>query len=271
MTEADLKKKMGEFKIRFEAAADQEARDAACEELKTVLTEAIDNGFNVLDYCVELMEYAGADMSELYSPNSQLKYLEKSIGELPVHLPIDIQERISEASKNSGPRDMVLVVPPGPTRIGRMPDIGRGLNKSIFFVPLEHGETVISEGMKDLYKKIGPPIAIDCQMNPDGSLSFGVVPPDADHPPLMEVGGYSDKFKGPDVNPNRPEVLPYVGECLTGRLKPTNVPMTRGEGDPLNLHRKYQVGKLRPEHKLDPILQEVLEKEPGKKKEKNNG
>ncbi|BDD79437.1 hypothetical protein [Burkholderia phage FLC8] len=196
--------------------------------------------------------------------------------------------------------EMVIFSTPGPTPfVPRDPDIHRGrlyplivhpvterksmmaLNEAIkagltMKISLEMPEVEvlvdrnISEEGMEMLKQRANPIAIDCQMNPDGSLSFGVVPPDADHPALMEVGGYSDKFKGPDFNPNRPEALPYVGECLTGRLKPTNVPMTRGEGDPLNLHRKYQVGKLRPEHKLDPILQEVLEKEPGMKKEKNN-
>ncbi|BCM95191.1 hypothetical protein [Burkholderia phage FLC6] len=89
-------------------------------------------------------------------------------------------------------------------------------------------------------------------------------------PVLMEVGGYSDKVKRQDMNPNRP-ALPLVGECLTGRLKPTNVPMTRGEGDPLNLHRKYQVGKLRPEHKLENVIPDstlIMYVLPGTTKEK---
>lgn len=164
--------------------------------------------------------------------------------------------------------EMVIFSSPGPTPfVPRDPDIHRGslyplivhpvierksmmaLNEAIkagltMKISLERPEievmvdrNISEEGMKML-KDRGVPIAIDCQMNPDGSLSFGIVPPDADHPPLMEVGGYSDKFKGPDVNPN--------------------VPMARGEGDPLNIHRKMLVGKLRPEHKLDEILTKPL-------------
>lgn len=102
-------------------------------------------------------------------------------------MPKDIEERLAEASKDAGPADMVLVVPPGPSRIGRMPDLGRGMNKPIMVVPLERNDREISESMKELLKELGPPIAIDCQMNPDGSLSFGVVPPDTDHPALKPI------------------------------------------------------------------------------------
>lgn len=137
------------------------------------------------------------------------------------NLPKDIEERLAEASKDAAPADMVLIVPPGPSRIGRMPDLHRGLSKPMIVIPLEMSDREISERGMKLIKELGEPIAIDCQMNADGSLSFGVVPPDEDHPPLVpivEVGGYADKFKGRDVNPNNPK--PRDGlSSLTGRLK----------------------------------------------------
>lgn len=102
-------------------------------------------------------------------------------------MPKDIEERMAEVSKDAGHRDMVLIVPPGPSRIGRLPDLTRGLNKPIVIIPLEMGDREISERAERALKDIGPPIAIDCQMNPDGSLSFGVVPPDEDHPPLTLI------------------------------------------------------------------------------------
>ncbi|BAS04946.1 hypothetical protein [Ralstonia phage RSF1] len=137
-------------------------------------------------------------------------------------LPKDIQERIDQASKDAGPRDMVLVVPPGPTKIGRMPALRGGFPKGqVVVISMEQQKPnyrpTITEAGMELLGKIGPAIAIDCQMNPDGSLSFGVVPPDADHPPLMEVGTYASKFKGPDVNPNNPK--PYDGPRLSDKLK----------------------------------------------------
>lgn len=118
-------------------------------------------------------------------------------------LPKDIEERLAEASKDAGPRDMVLIVPPGPSKLGyfpRMPDIGRGLKSPIIYcipaeMPAREMEQrmgmapTISEAGMEMLKELGPPIAIDCQMNPDGSLSFGVVPPDADHPPLKTLDG----------------------------------------------------------------------------------
>uniref|UniRef100_A0AAU7PFW8 Uncharacterized protein n=1 Tax=Burkholderia phage vB_BgluM-SURPRISE13 TaxID=3159457 RepID=A0AAU7PFW8_9VIRU len=115
-------------------------------------------------------------------------------------LPKDIEERLAEASKDAGSRDMVLVVSPGPSRIGRMPDINRTLTSQVLmFIPAEMRARemeqrmgmapTISEAGMEMLKKLGPPIAIDCQMNPDGSLSFGVVPPDEDHPALKPVDG----------------------------------------------------------------------------------
>lgn len=198
-------------------------------------------------------------------------------------LPKDIEERLAEASKDAGPADMVLVVPPGPSRIGRWPDLGRGLDKPIVIIPLETSDREITERMEETLKKLGPPIAIDCQMNPDGSLSFGVVPPDADHPPLEVFDGMYwydrvresqepstfgtlDSFS--EFDPNQP---PQKASLVSRLVLKPNQPQPEGEpkvdimevasyvdkpkaGDPLELFRSIGKVELRPEHKLDSIL-----------------
>jgi hypothetical protein len=212
-------------------------------------------------------------------------------------LPKDIEERLAEASKDAGPADMVLVVPPGPSKLGyfpRMPDIGRGLKSPIIYcipaeMPAREMEQrmgmapTISEAGMEMLKELGPPIAIDCQMNPDGSLSFGVVPPDADHPPLevfdgtywydrvresqeLPTFGTLDSFSEFDSK-QPPQQASLVSRLV---LKP-NQPHPEGgpkvdimevasyadkpkAGDPLDLFRSIGKVELRPEHKLDSIL-----------------
>lgn len=172
--------------------------------------------------------------NELLNAQTRGQLMSEGMKGMMAALPKDIEERLVEASKDAGPRDMVLVVPPGPSRIGRLPDLSRNLGPTVIcFMPAEMPTRdmeqrmgmvpTITEAGMELLKKIDPPIAIDVQMNPDGSLSFGVVPPDEDHPPLQELREFGSKI------------------------------------DPMDLYRSIGKVELRPEHKLDPILTQPLD------------
>lgn len=66
------------------------------------------------------------------------------------------------------------------------------LGKYLDLDSLPNADPHISEKGMEMLKTRSHPIAIDVKMNPDGTLAFGVVPPDADHPALTQLPTFGE-------------------------------------------------------------------------------
>lgn len=92
------------------------------------------------------------------------------------------------------------------------------------------------------------PIAIDCQMNADGSLSFGIVPPDEDHLPLDVVEPIpGEQYFTIHRGKNR-----VTTDDATGRYRVISPDELKAEHlfeiDPMDLYRSIGKVEPRPEH-----------------------